>query len=211
MKRNLFEDKSGSTLFKHFNRLLSGLRNYFWSKDQWKWFHWTFDKLFNHSGACPEQKNYQLFTTGIQRVREREFKSLFNILDTPTERYSHRLFLLFFFPAGNNEEHFHSSLDRWMRNQRPDVPAQDGFIRLARHSQGVSSPFLSTPRGAASLISDLLAGAATCHSGVHAHFPSLWNDARRKNDPRTFSNVRCAFSSESQPTTDFHNSELPAD
>lgn len=73
-------------------------------------------------------------------------------------------FSFFFFWYNDKQSRAH----RWMRNQRPDVSAQDGCASckvllkklLHLHSQG-----------APSLISDLLAGVTTCRSILRtAHF-----------------------------------------
>lgn len=96
-------------------------------------------------------------------VYKRRERSLFNILDA---KDSHQLSS---FSTGNNEEHFHSSwIGEYVTRGRMFPPRMD--LRLVRYSQGVSSPSFSTPRGVASLISDLVAGAATCHSGARPLF-----------------------------------------
>lgn len=120
----------------------------------------------------------------------------------PTDRlvFSFSFFLSLFFSS----DIMTSSLlaHRWMRNQRPDVSAQDG---CASCKVLLKKLLHLLSQGAPSLISDLLAGVTTCRFTLcTAHF---------ENRRRTWKQRKVRYVSRvpDQPTSDFHNTELPAD
>lgn len=116
----------------------------------------------------------------------------------PTDRLAFS-FSFFFFWYNDKQSLAH----RWMRNQRPDVSAQDGCASSYKVLLKKLLHLLS--QGAPSLISDLLAGVTTCRSTLcTAHF----ENRRRTRKQRK---VRYVYKIPDQPTSDFHNIELPAD